>query len=63
MMQTYFGGFCHDPKIAREEFRALGYAPGSLDFNMTALVIHGSRSHNGVSKIHGDVSARICLGL
>jgi len=25
-------------------------------FNMTALAIHGSRSHNGVSRIHGGVS-------
>lgn len=63
MMQAYFDGFYHDLKIAREEFMALGHAPGSPDFNMTALAIHGSRSHNGVSKIHGDVSARICHGL
>ena len=29
------------------------------DFNMTALAIRGSRYHNGVSRIHGDVSARM----
>ena len=30
---------------------------------MTALAIHGSRTHNGVSKIHGGVSASICAEL
>jgi glycogen phosphorylase len=30
---------------------------------MTALAIHISRSHNGVSKIHRNVSARICSDL
>ena len=29
------------------------------DFNMTALAVRGSRFHNGVSRIHGDVSARM----
>ena len=31
-----------------------------MDFNMTTLALKGSRHHNGVSKIHGDVSATIC---
>ena len=30
------------------------------DFNMTALAIRGSRFQNGVSRIHGGVSSRIC---
>ncbi len=63
MMQTYFEGFYRDLGIAREEFMALGLTPGSSDFNMTTLAIHSSRSHNGVSKIHGHVSARICRNL
>lgn len=63
LMQTYFDSFCRDLNITREEFMALGHAPGSPDFNMTALAIHGSRTHNGVSKIHGNVSANICRGL
>jgi starch phosphorylase len=42
---------------------ALGHVAESSDFNMTALAIHGSRTHNGVSKIHGDVSANICRDL
>ena len=63
MMQTYFEGFYRDLSIAREEFMALGRVPDSPDFNMTALAIRSSRSHNGVSRIHGHVSARICRDL
>ncbi|CAE6515004.1 Maltodextrin phosphorylase [Nitrosomonas nitrosa] len=63
MMHDYFASFCQDLKISWEEFMALGHIPGSDDFNMTALAIHLSRTHNGVSKIHGDVSARICRDL
>ena len=63
MMHNYFGDFYRGLNITPEEFMALGHVPGSLDFNMTALAIHGSRTHNGVSKIHGDVSAYICKDL
>lgn len=63
MMQEYFGLFCNDLKIAWNEFMALGNMPGNEDFNMTALAIRLSRTHNGVSKIHGDVSANICRDL
>lgn len=63
MMQTYFGEFYRDLGIAREEFMALGRAPDGPDFNMTALALRASRSHNGVSRIHGHVSARICRDL
>ncbi|WP_374566723.1 alpha-glucan family phosphorylase [Nitrosomonas sp.] len=63
MMQTYFDSFYRDLHISYEEFMALGHIPGSPDFNMTALAIHGSRTHNGVSKIHGGVSADICRDL
>lgn len=63
MMHTYFERFYGDLKITREDFMALGRVPGSHDFNMTDLAVRGSRFHNGVSKIHGDVSARICKDL
>jgi starch phosphorylase len=62
-MHDYFAEFCHDLKISWEEFMALGHMSGSDDFNMTTLAVHMSRTHNGVSKIHGDVSARICRDL
>jgi glycogen phosphorylase len=38
---------------------ALARPPAGGDFNMTALAIRGSRHHNGVSRIHGGVSARM----
>jgi starch phosphorylase len=63
MMQTYFDSFYRSLNITHEEFMALGHIPGSPDFNMTALAIRGSRTHNGVSKIHGGVSANICRDL
>ncbi len=63
VMLAYFEAFYHDLNITRNEFMALGHAPGSVDFNMTALAIHGSRTHNGVSRIHGTVSANICQDL
>src|SRR3954447_395767 len=37
----------------------LARPPSGGDFNMTALAIRGSRYHNGVSRIHGGVSARL----
>src|SRR3954465_1871760 len=38
---------------------ALGRPPGGSEFNMTALAIRGSRFQNGVSRIHGGVSAKL----
>ena len=63
MMEEYFKTFCHDLKITCKEFLELGHTPKNSDFNMTALAIRATRSHNGVSKIHGEVSANICRGL
>src|SRR3954466_718117 len=37
----------------------LGRPPGGSEFNMTALAIRGSRFQNGVSRIHGGVSAKL----
>ncbi|MCD6041015.1 MAG: alpha-glucan phosphorylase, partial [Burkholderiales bacterium] len=37
----------------------LGVPPPGGDFNMTALAIRGSRYQNGVSRIHGGVSAKL----
>ena len=41
----------------------LGRPPAGGDFNMTALALRGSRYHNGVSRIHGGVSARLLQDL
>lgn len=60
MVWEYFGPCCNDLGISREEFMALGGAGHGQDFNMTTLALTGSRHHNGVSRIHGAVSSRIC---
>lgn len=63
MMLHYFAQYYPDLKLSGEEFLALGRIPDGHDFNMTALAIRGSRFHNGVSRIHGGVTSRICSGL
>ena len=59
MLLHYFQGCCDQLGISSENLLALGLGPGASEFNMTTLAVRGSRFHNGVSKIHGDVSARI----
>ncbi len=63
MIRHYFDGWCRDLKISCDELIALGRASNSGEFNMTALAVRGSRFQNGVSRIHGEVSSRICAGL
>jgi starch phosphorylase len=63
MIWHYFQSFCSELKLAREDFLAMGRVGDSREFNMTALAIRGSRYQNGVSRIHGEVSSRICAGL
>ncbi len=60
MLAPYFENYYPQLKISREEFLALGRAPDTPDFNMTALAIRCSRFQNGVSRIHGKVSSSIC---
>ena len=58
-MDRYFHRFCEEVRIRRDDLLSLGRTPRSPDFNMTALAARGSRFQNGVSRIHGDVSALI----
>jgi len=60
MVMHYFGELCQAIGLDRERLLGLGRASGGNDFNMTALALRGSRFHNGVSRIHGEVSSRIC---
>lgn len=60
MIRHYFSAWCHELGIACDQLMALGAEPGQTDLNMTSLAVRGSRHHNGVSRIHGDVSADIC---
>jgi len=63
MILRYFEDFCRGLGVDPEVLLALGHTPQSPDFNMTALAIRGSRHHNGVSRIHRDVSARMLRDL
>ncbi len=63
MIRSYFESYYQDLNITHETFMALGQTASCAEFNMTALAIRGSRTHNGVSKIHGNVSAKICQDL
>jgi glycogen phosphorylase len=62
-MDRYFVRYIQELGISREQLQALGRTPKSQDFNMTALAARGSRFMNGVSRIHGDVSALILADL
>ena len=59
MIWEYFAKCCTDLDVSRDRFMALGRAGQGRDFNMTHLALHGSRHHNGVSRIHGSVSSDI----
>jgi starch phosphorylase len=61
MMRHYFGAYAPGLGLNMDQFLGLGQMPGQgPDFNMTALAVRGSRQQNGVSRIHGEVSSRIC---
>lgn len=59
-MVHYFGDFVKELKIDMPDFLGLGSTPSNHgSFNMTSLALHGSRFHNGVSRIHGGVASRM----
>jgi starch phosphorylase len=62
MVLHYFGQFCKATGLDGESLHGMGRVGGhgGGEFNMTALALRGSRFHNGVSRIHGGVSSRIC---
>ncbi|HKE45299.1 MAG TPA: alpha-glucan family phosphorylase [Steroidobacteraceae bacterium] len=56
----HLGELVTELKIDADTFLRAGRAPrGGDQFNMTRLALNGSRHHNGVSRIHGGISARI----
>ncbi len=63
MMLHYFKDFYPALGLSQEQFLKLGRNADAGEFNMTVLAIRGSRYQNGVSKIHGEVSAQICADL
>jgi len=60
LMTTYFANFIKQLGITKDRFLALGTSPiNENGFNQTALALHGSRFHNGVSRIHGGVASHM----
>ncbi len=56
-----FGAWLRESGLPLDRVVALGRAPaGNNGFNMTRLALAGARRVNGVSRIHGRVSARLC---
>ncbi|HMM44892.1 MAG TPA: alpha-glucan family phosphorylase [Candidatus Macondimonas sp.] len=60
LIEPYLGEMTRSLDITMEDLLALGRSPGvESGFNMTALGLRGSRFHNGVSRIHGEVASRM----
>ncbi|MGH8221116.1 MAG: alpha-glucan family phosphorylase [Steroidobacteraceae bacterium] len=58
---AHFRDFIGELGVPVEQVLELGRAPNAPGFfNMTRLALNGARRVNGVSRIHGAVSARIC---
>jgi starch phosphorylase len=56
-----FSGFAASAGIDPGQLLELGRAHGAYhEFNMTRLALNGARHINGVSRIHGGVSAQLC---
>src|SRR6201997_1580051 len=61
LVVAHFGDFIRELGIPVERFLELARAPSVPHlFNMTRLALNGARHVNGVSRIHGGVSARLC---
>jgi starch phosphorylase len=59
MLASYFASYAREVGISNETLLGLGRTPSANEFNMTALAVRGSRFHNGVSRLHGQVSAEM----
>jgi starch phosphorylase len=58
LFESYFRGFAESLGVSMHELLALGSVPEpNGSFNMTTLALKGSRFHNGVSRIHGEVAS------
>lgn len=60
VVRAYLASACPELKESLDAVLAVARSPSTHDFNMTTLALRGSRHHNGVSRIHGRVSSRIC---
>lgn len=61
LVAEHFAGLVGELGGDMQRLLELGRAPGVHGrFNMTRLALHGARRINGVSRIHGGVSADLC---
>src|SRR5205823_5959062 len=61
LIVAHFGDFVRELGVPVERVLELARSPsGPGLFNMTRLALNGTRHVNGVSRIHGAVSARLC---
>jgi len=59
-MRSFFGEMIKGLRITEERFLSLGAKPSQPEsFYPTALAMRGSRFRNGVSRIHGDIAAKM----
>jgi glycogen phosphorylase len=63
MLAAYFSRYASELGIDDATLLSLGRTPSSDEFDMTALAVRGSRFHNGVSRLHGQVSAAMLKDL
>lgn len=60
LVEHFFSHYLQELEIDRAQFMALGKtSDNQQQFNMTALALRGSRFHNAVSRIHGDVASQM----
>ena len=58
LVATYFADYVEQLGVTMQDFLALGTSPSNQQgFNQTVLALRGSRFHNGVSRIHGEVAS------
>ena len=63
LILDHFHEFIRELGVPVERFLELGHSPAAPGyFNMTHLALNGARQINGVSRIHGGVSQRLCAG-
>jgi glycogen phosphorylase len=61
LIVAHLGDFIRELGVPMERFLELARAPSAPHlFNMTRLALNATRHVNGVSRIHGEVSARLC---
>lgn len=59
LLSERLGPYLEQSGLALDKVLALGSKNGDESFNMTCLGLRGSRYHNGVSRIHGQVASEM----